>query len=78
MRSGAGKPGSLAYIAFLTVCIVWGTTYLGIKIALETVPVLLVAGLRWTAAGVIMSGLMFASGRGTQTTLWAPLALLGF
>jgi len=69
----------LAYIAFITVCIVWGTTYLGIRVALETVPVLLVAGLRWTFAGVVMSALMLATGRGLpRPRLWAPLALLGF
>jgi len=70
---------SLAYTAFITVCIIWGTTYLGIHVALETVPVLLVAGLRWMAAGVIMSGLMLATGRGLpKPRLWGPLALLGF
>ena len=70
---------SLAYAAFVTVCIVWGTTYLGIHVALETVPVLLVAGLRWMAAGVIMSGLMLATGRGLpKPRLWGPLVLLGF
>ena len=69
----------LAYIAFVTVCIVWGTTYLAISVALETVPVLLLAGLRWMAAGLIMSGLMIATGRGLpKPRLWAPLALLGF
>jgi drug/metabolite transporter (DMT)-like permease len=69
----------LAYIAFVTVCIVWGTTYLAIRVALETVPVLLLAGLRWMAAGLIMSGLMIATGRGLpRPRLWGPLALLGF
>ena len=69
----------LAYIAFVTVCIVWGTTYLAIRVALETVPVLLLAGLRCMAAGLIMSGLMLATGRGLpKPRLWAPLALLGF
>jgi len=75
----AGDRKGLAYIAFVTVCIVWGTTYLAIRVALETVPVLLLAGLRWMAAGVIMSGLMLATGRGLpKPRLWAPLALLGF
>ena len=75
--STANAP-SVAYLSFVTVCIVWGTTYLGIRVALETVPVLLVAGLRWTAAGVIMCGLMLATGRGLpRPRLWAPLALLG-
>jgi drug/metabolite transporter (DMT)-like permease len=77
-----GTPASrnpLAYAAFITVCIVWGTTYLGIHVALETVPVLLVAGLRWFAAGVIMSAMMLASGRRLPgPRMWAPLALLGF
>jgi drug/metabolite transporter (DMT)-like permease len=68
-----------AYIAFVTVCIVWGTTYLGIHVALETVPVLLVAGLRWMFAGLVMSALMLASGRGLpKPRLWGPLALLSF
>ena len=69
----------LAYIAFVTVCIIWGTTYLGIHVALETVPVLLVAGLRWMFAGLVMSALMLATGRGLpKPRLWGPLALLGF
>jgi drug/metabolite transporter (DMT)-like permease len=71
--------GGLAYVAFVTVCIVWGTTYLAISVALETVPVLLVAGLRWMAAGLMLSAFMLASGRGLpQPRLWGPLALLGF
>ena len=70
---------TLAYLAFLTVCIVWGTTYVAITVALESVPVLLVAGLRWTFAGVVLSALMLASGRGLPgPRLWGPLALLGF
>ena len=70
---------TLAHLAFVTVCLVWGTTYLAIAVALETVPVLLVAGLRWMFAGVVMSALMLASGRGLPgPRLWGPLALLGF
>lgn len=70
---------SLAYFAFIAVCIIWGTTYLAISVALETVPVLLVAGLRWMFAGVVMSAAMLASGRRLPgPRLWGPLALLGF
>lgn len=77
--TGAANRNTLAYAAFVTVCIVWGTTYLAIHVALETVPVLLVAGLRWFAAGVILSAAMLASGRGLPPArMWAPLALLGF
>ena len=69
----------LAWMAWITVCVVWGTTYLAIRVALETVPVLLVAGLRWMAAGVILCAFSFATGRrlpGPRT--WGSLALLGF
>ena len=70
---------TLAYLAFVTVCIIWGTTYFAITIALETVPVLLVAGLRWMFAGVVMSALILATGRGLPgPALWGPLLLLGF
>ena len=77
--TGEANRNTLAYAAFATVCIIWGTTYLAIHVALETVPVLLVAGLRWFSAGMIMSALMLASGRGLpQPRMWGPLALLGF
>ena len=45
---------TLAYGAFAIVCIVWGTTYLAIRIALETVPPLLMTGTRFTIAGIVM------------------------
>ncbi len=69
---------SLAHLAFVTVCIVWGTTYLAIHVALETVPVLLLAGLRWMTAGVLLSGILLAMGRRLPPLrLWGPLILLG-
>lgn len=70
---------SVAYLAFVTVCIVWGTTYLAISVALESIPVLLVAGLRWIFAGLVLSVLMLVTGRGLpRPALWGPLLLLGF
>lgn len=47
-------PRALAYAAFAVVCIVWGTTYMAIRIAVETLPPLLLTGARYTAAGIIM------------------------
>jgi drug/metabolite transporter (DMT)-like permease len=43
-----------AIAAWAIVCIVWGTTYLGIRIALETIPPMLMASFRWIAAGTLM------------------------
>ena len=53
---------AVAYGAFAVVCVVWGTTYLFIRIALETIPPLLLTGSRFTVAGLIM--LLIAKLRG--------------
>ena len=45
--SCAASPGSPG----ATICVVWGTTYVAIKIALETIPPFLMGGLRYIAAG---------------------------
>jgi len=55
---------TLAYIAFATICIVWGTTYLAIRIALETIPPLLLTGSRFVVAGSIL--LLIARLRGEK------------
>jgi hypothetical protein len=36
----------LAYIAWAAICLIWGTTYLAIKICLETIPPALMGGLQ--------------------------------
>ncbi|WP_419870322.1 DMT family transporter [Chryseobacterium sp. CT-SW4] len=41
-------------VAVLTVAIVWGTTFLAIRIAVETIPAWFVAGIRQFTASVIM------------------------
>ena len=67
-----------AYIAWLTVCIVWGTTYLGIRIALETIPPMLMAGMRWIAAGTLLSTALAIGGATLpKPRAWPALALLG-
>lgn len=40
--------------AFAVVYVVWGSTYLAIRIAVETLPPYLMAGIRFTLAGVIL------------------------
>ena len=68
-----------AYFAWLVVCVVWGTTYLGIRIALESVPVALLAGLRWAAAGAILAVVAPLLGeRLPPFRTWGSIALTGF
>lgn len=65
-----------AWLAFATICVVWGTTYLGIKIALETVPPLLLGGLRFVVAGVILAVGLRATGRPLPPRRSLPAFLL--
>jgi len=47
-------PHFKAYVALASVCLFWGTTYLGIRMALESLPPLLLVGLRYTISGGIL------------------------
>lgn len=77
-RAVAERDVSLAHLAFVAVCLIWGTTYLAIRVALESVPVLLVAGLRWMTAGVLLCAVLLAMGRRLPPRrLWGALILLG-
>lgn len=68
-----------AYLAWLSVCVIWGTTYLGIRVALETIPPALLGGLRYTVAGIVLSAMLAARGKRLPGhTYWPGLALLGF
>lgn len=46
------------WIALWTVYIVWGSTYLGIELAGETIPGVFGAGVRFTLVGLIMFGIV--------------------
>jgi drug/metabolite transporter (DMT)-like permease len=75
----SAREKKLAYLAWLTICVVWGTTYLGIRIALESLPVALLAGLRWLAAGFMMLALLpFLGERLPARRQWGGIALVGF
>jgi len=54
VRSGAGTPAARIWLALGTVYLLWGSTYLGIKYAIETMPPLLMGSLRFLAAGGVL------------------------
>jgi drug/metabolite transporter (DMT)-like permease len=69
----------LAYGAWLAVCLIWGTTYLGIRISLESVPPFLMSGIRWTIAGALLALVLWMRGERLPGRADLPrLALLGF
>lgn len=60
------------------VCLVWGTTYLCIRVSLETMPPALMGGLRWMLAGALLAaGLRLSGRRLPRREHWGPAALLG-
>ena len=50
----ARRPGFGGWAALVTVYVVWGSTYLAIRVGVETIPPLLLAGIRYLIAGVIL------------------------
>jgi len=45
----------LAYFAWLSVCIIWGTTFLAIRVGVQDLPPMLFIGLRWLFAGLFFA-----------------------
>jgi drug/metabolite transporter (DMT)-like permease len=43
-------------LAFLAVCFIWGSTFLAIRFAVETLPPLTMAGVRFLLAGAVLYG----------------------
>lgn len=48
------KNHTKAYLAYAFICIIWGTTYLGIKVAVEHYPPFLMAGCRQLLSGIVL------------------------
>jgi drug/metabolite transporter (DMT)-like permease len=52
----------MVILAFGLVYLFWGSTYLGIDIAVQTIPPALMCGLRFSVAGVVMLAVCAATG----------------
>ncbi len=62
--ANSSRPSTAAVaIALLIVYVVWGSTYLGIAVMIETLPPLLAAGVRYVTAGLLMLGAITAHAR---------------
>ena len=77
--SSSPRERRLAYFAWTAVCLIWGTTYLGIRITLETMPPALMSSLRWLIASALLIGYMRARGEPLPpSSRWRGIALMGF
>lgn len=79
MTPSSQRERRLAYAAWVAVCLIWGTTYLGIRVSLESMPPALMGGLRWTLAGALLTAYLVARGeRLPPRARWGSILVLGF
>jgi drug/metabolite transporter (DMT)-like permease len=70
------NPHFLPYAALAAVCVFWGTTYLGIRMSLESFPPLMLVSVRYILSGSIM--VAFALARGLHMPKGKELAVACF
>ncbi|MDH4561406.1 drug/metabolite exporter YedA [Pseudomonas sp. BN411] len=65
--------------AFIALYLIWGSTYLAIRIGVESWPPLLMAGVRFVVAGALMYGFLRWRGAPNPTWQeWKSAAAIGF
>jgi len=64
-------------LAFAAIYLVWGSTYLAIRYAVETIPPLVTAGIRHTVAGGILLAWAYARGYRAKREHWIAGAIVG-
>jgi drug/metabolite transporter (DMT)-like permease len=74
---GAALKGK-ALIAYLVVCVFWGSTYLAIKVGVTELPPFLFAGLRFLVAGLLLLVIARALGDPLpKKSDWRTLTIVG-
>jgi drug/metabolite transporter (DMT)-like permease len=75
-RHDRGESLKLA-LAFAAIYMVWGSTYLAIRYAVETIPPLVTAGIRHSVAGTILLAWAWARGYRPTRAHWISGFILG-
>lgn len=66
------------WLSLLALYIVWGSTYLAIRFAVETIPPFLMAGIRFLVSGAILFAVRKAAGDPNPTARqWRSAAIIG-
>jgi drug/metabolite transporter (DMT)-like permease len=77
----AARPAARIWLALGTVYLLWGSTYLGIKFSIETIPPFLMGSLRFLVAGGVLYVLAIRTGdtRGDRvgSTQWMAALVIG-
>ena len=74
--SHSGKSFQLL-LAFAAIYFIWGSTYLAIRYAVETIPPLIVVGIRHTVAGAILLAWAWARGFRPRLEHWTSGLIVG-
>jgi drug/metabolite transporter (DMT)-like permease len=70
---------TLVIVAFIAVYLVWGSTYLAIRIGIESFPPLILAGLRHFTTGLILYPILRRhTGIRPTASNWRAAAIIGF
>lgn len=74
----SSRAGSIKLaLAFAAIYIVWGSTYLAIRYAVETIPPLVTAGIRHSIAGAVMLAWAWARGFRPTRANWGAGFIVG-
>jgi drug/metabolite transporter (DMT)-like permease len=79
----SSRTGGTAYLALAAVCLFWGTTYLGIRMALESFPPAVLIALRYFLSGGILliaahlGGAHLPRGRELRNTMISGIFVIG-
>src|SRR3569623_1295929 len=77
-RPLAHAPRSQIFLAFAAVYIIWGSTYLAIRFAIEPLPPILMVGSRFFVAGIAMYIWLRARGAAPPKAIhWRSAVILG-
>jgi drug/metabolite transporter (DMT)-like permease len=72
------KERILAYGALFVVCVLWGTTYLAIRVAVRTIPDAWMSSTRFILAGSILAGILKLRGhKFPPVSDWKHIAFVG-
>jgi drug/metabolite transporter (DMT)-like permease len=77
METPAHRPTWKTLLAFAIIYLVWGSTYLAIRVGVHEVPPFLFAAMRFLIAGLILYGWSLARGEASPSGYqWASVSLL--
>jgi drug/metabolite transporter (DMT)-like permease len=78
MPNTAASQRARLLVAFFLIYFIWGSTYLAIRYAVETIPPFLMAGTRFFSAGLLMYGFLRLRGAASPSReQWLKLTIVG-